>query len=448
MCSEWLSGYAMSNLSNHWVFTPFRLFLSVELADLLIIHWFGCFFDITVFFFLVFKPTRPIATLFSIAFHFMNSRLFSIGMFPWVCLMELPLFYSKSWPKNFLKNQNDENEVKKKVKVAKENKNFFKQKIVTSLILSYCSLQLFLPYSHFLTKGYNNWTNGLYGYSWDMMVHAWDTILVSVKVVDNGNGDIHFLDPYAYTQMDRWTKHADMAVQYSKCVERNLKHDFQNNAKSILKSSNISIYLDVWCSLNGRFQQRIYNPNVDILKADWSPFQDVSWNMPLLKEFTYLRPKMNKLVKDVLSWSNYTDVLFIADFPGLFMENYISTQLTNISLTVLNGAIKYELEGNPTIYSLVSGQSLNVEVGTFHRIYTVSKTPSSYMYTYLNKTMQDQKLNDGSSGNVPDAKPNYPIWKEIMKGIGKYKQFSVHIFNALVCEIFGVPMPRRLKEYS
>lgn len=448
MCSEWLSGYAMSNLSNHWVFSPFRLFLSVELTDLLIIHWFGCFFDITVFFWLIFKPTRPIATLFSIAFHFMNSRLFSIGMFPWVCLMELPLFYSKSWPRNFMKIKNREKDDKKKVKKSKENKNTFKQKIITGLILSYCSLQFFLPYSHFLTKGYNNWTNGLYGYSWDMMVHAWDTILVSVKVVDNGNGNIHFLDPYAYTEMDRWTKHADMAVQYSKCVEKNLQDDFKNNQKSILTSSNISIYLDVWCSMNGRFQQRMYNPNVDILKAYWSPFEDVTWNIPLLKEFTYFRPKLNELVKDVLSWSNYTDVLFIADFPGLFMENYISPQLTNISLTVLNGAIKYEVEGNPTKYSLASGQSLNVEAGIFHRIHTISKSPSSYMYTYLNKTMQDENLNYGSTGAVTDLKPKFPILEETMKRIEKYKKFSLHIFNSLLYELFEVPMPRRLKEYS
>lgn len=56
-------------------------------------------------------------------------------------------------------------------------------------------LQGFLPYSHFLTKGYNNWTNGLYGYSWDMMVHSWDTTVVVVRVVDNGTGEEHFLDP-------------------------------------------------------------------------------------------------------------------------------------------------------------------------------------------------------------------------------------------------------------
>ena len=44
-------------------------------------------------------------------------------------------------------------------------------------------------------QGYNNWTNGLYGYSWDMMVHTWDTVLAVVKVVDHETGQEHFLDP-------------------------------------------------------------------------------------------------------------------------------------------------------------------------------------------------------------------------------------------------------------
>lgn len=63
------------------------------------------------------------------------------------------------------------------------------------LLLGHVFLQGFLPYSHFLTKGYNNWTNGLYGYSWDMMVHSWDTTLVVVKVIDKETGEEHFLDP-------------------------------------------------------------------------------------------------------------------------------------------------------------------------------------------------------------------------------------------------------------
>jgi len=37
-------------------------------------------------------------------------------------------------------------------------------------------------------QGFNNWTNGLYGYSWDMMVHAWNTHHIRIKYVDAASG--------------------------------------------------------------------------------------------------------------------------------------------------------------------------------------------------------------------------------------------------------------------
>jgi len=46
----------------------------------------------------------------------------------------------------------------------------------------------------FFLQGYNNWTHGLYGYSWDMMVHSWNTILILPRVVDNHSGQEMFLD--------------------------------------------------------------------------------------------------------------------------------------------------------------------------------------------------------------------------------------------------------------
>lgn len=78
----------------------------------------------------------------------------------------------------------------------------------------------------------------------------------------------------------------------------------------------MSIHLDVWCSLNGRFQQRMFDPRVDLLTAEWSPLKEVSWLMPLLTEFSSWRTQMMKLEKEVYSWSEYSDVIFVADFPG------------------------------------------------------------------------------------------------------------------------------------
>lgn len=142
-----------------------------------------------------------------------------------------------------------------------------------------------------------------------MMVHSWNTAAVVVKVVDNDSGQERFLDPYEWTQNDRWSKHGDMCVQFAQCAERNLKHIPE-------APTNISVYIDVWCSLNKRFQQRMFDPNYDLLKARWSPFRPVEWLLPILTEYTSFRAEMNRLQNEVYSWSNHSDVLFVADFPG------------------------------------------------------------------------------------------------------------------------------------
>lgn len=44
-------------------------------------------------------------------------------------------------------------------------------------------------------QGYNNWTNGLYGYSWDMMVHSRTHQHVKITYKDGKTGDVGYLNP-------------------------------------------------------------------------------------------------------------------------------------------------------------------------------------------------------------------------------------------------------------
>lgn len=95
-------------------------------------------------------------------------------------------------------------------------------------------------------------------------------------------------------------------------------HDDEAKIRKFITSEDISIYVDVWCSLNGRFQQRMFDPTYDLLKANWSPFTAVEWLLPLLTEYSDFREKMFAIEKEVYEWSNATNVLFVADFPGNF----------------------------------------------------------------------------------------------------------------------------------
>lgn len=178
---DWMTGYSMSGLSRQWVFDPFRLFLDDEAIDLFLVHIGGLCFDLFEGFLLIFDKTRPIGIFFGAMFHGMNSQMFHIGMFPYAMLATLPLFCAYNWPKklfacmpNFivkiLPSQEepqanvhcvypDSDKILKNDQDLKKPKTSKKYQTPTAshmasvfLVLVYIGCQLFLPYSHFITK--------------------------------------------------------------------------------------------------------------------------------------------------------------------------------------------------------------------------------------------------------------------------------------------------------
>lgn len=52
------------------------------------------------------------------------------------------------------------------------------------------------------SQGYNNWTNGLYGYSWDMMVHSRSHQHVKITYRDGRTGELGYLNPGVRLDVD------------------------------------------------------------------------------------------------------------------------------------------------------------------------------------------------------------------------------------------------------
>ncbi|KAG8574611.1 hypothetical protein GDO81_009249 [Engystomops pustulosus] len=184
-----------------------------------------------------------------------------------------------------------------------------------------------------------------------------------------------------FTQTRRWKDHADMLKQYATCLQ------------GLLGAYNISepeIYFDVWVSINDRFQQRLYDPTVDIVKADWSPFHKTPWVKPLLVDLSPWRAKFQE-IEDSLD--NQTDVVFIADFPGLHLENFVSEDLGNTSIQVLQGEVSVEIVKDAKNFTLQSGDHMQLPAGEYHKVYTVSPGPSCYMYLYVNTTAMTLEQN-------------------------------------------------------
>ncbi|XP_073952043.1 gamma-glutamyl carboxylase isoform X2 [Choristoneura fumiferana] len=442
--SEWLTGYSVPNLSAHWVFTPFTLFLTVEQTDYLIVHWFIYLFDLTVAFWMMWSRSRHMAMVFCALFHLMNSRLFTIDGAAPECV-------SLKNCDNDVKNSkerktiNGANLTLQKDELNSEHQSNHvevgqREKITTILIIMYMIMQVFLPFSHFITKGYNNWTNGIYGYSWDMMVHTWDIQSVIVKLVDNEKNSQFYVDPYVLTPNDRWFKHGDMIQQYAMCLKNNLAKESRKPLKHLgMPSQNISIYIDVWCSLNGRFVQRMFNPKLDLLQISWSFYQDLPFLMPIIDNATEWRSVLHRIRKDVHGWNQHSDVVFFADFSGYALKKFIPTEFSNVTLTVLQGQVAFEPEvtkyRNGQSYKLNPGYGTSIDAGMFHRVINIGKETAFYMYTFYNTTEANLKKNDKVV-----SKHNLPIFMELKRRFSDMLVFADNMYNGLYQLFFRLSM--------
>uniref|UniRef100_A0A8C1TBX1 Vitamin K-dependent gamma-carboxylase n=1 Tax=Cyprinus carpio TaxID=7962 RepID=A0A8C1TBX1_CYPCA len=383
--ADWVEGYSMKYLAHHWLFEPFKLILPVELISLMVVHGGGLILDLTAGYLLFFDATRPVAFFFVSYFHCMNSQLFSIGMFSYTMLATSPLFCYPDWPRRFFgrfpeflqpilpfvspapisssscvypKPPSGSGGQQEAHAAPKPTTPSFKHKFRAIFTILYIMEQFFLPYSHFITQ-----------------------VCVQFDLeasVDQRIQRFHNQCKYRYR---RWKDHGDMLKQYATCLSENLPQ---------FNISDPEIYFDIWVSINDRFQQRIFDPRVDIVKADWSPFRPNSWLMPLLVDLSPWRTKVEEIEG---SLDNQTEVVFIADFPGLYLENYVSEDLGNTSVQVLEGLVNVEIVDEKKNYSLQPGEKMQIPAGGYHKVYTVSEGPSCYMYIYVNTTEAELQKN-------------------------------------------------------
>ncbi|CAL8281581.1 vitamin K-dependent gamma-carboxylase [Gadus morhua] len=465
--ADWVEGYSMSYLAHHWLFEPFQMILSVDQVSLLVVHGGGLALDLTAGYLLFFDATRPFGIVFVSYFHCMNSQLFSIGMFAYTMLATSPLFCYPDWPRRFFARfpaplwvllpitapgpQPSSScvypEVQKGGKKApktpssnttpKVSQPRFRHKLATVFAFIYVVEQFFLPYSHFITQGYNNWTNGLYGYSWDMMVHSRSHQHVKITYKDGTTGEVGYLNPGVFTHSRRWKDHGDMLKQYAVCLSANLPR---------YNITEPEIYFDIWVSINERFQQRIFDPRVDIVKADWSPFRPNPWLMPLLVDLSPWRTKFQEIES---SLDNQTEIVFIADFPGLHLENFVSEDLGNTSVQVLQGQVTVEITEENKNYTLETGQQMKLPHGAYHKVYTVSEGPSCYMYVYVNTTEAALQQNFtrllGIQERVRNGTETEPLPPELLPLIATDDQGSEVNATDPVVQLF-LRRQRRMKE--
>jgi hypothetical protein len=231
-----------------------------------IFSWAGMLYDVSIAYFLLNKKTRPFAYLAVIVFHLTTKILFNIGLFPLIMITSTLIFFPAETHQRLLgyigyKTPNVH---------TSWNPGPFVSKSLAGIFALYFSVQVFMPFRHYLYPGNVLWTEEGYRFSWRVMLvekHGMCTFTVKdektgrTQEIVNGN----YLNVFQEKQM---CIQPDFILQFAHHVaaEYQTKHGFQNP----------EVYVQAYVALNGRTSQPFIDPKVNLAQIKDS-FAPKSW---------------------------------------------------------------------------------------------------------------------------------------------------------------------------
>jgi len=229
--------------------------------------WAGAAFDLAVVPLLLFRKTRPYALAAAVLFHFTIWLLFPIGVFSFVMLAAVTVFFAPAWPRRF---------VGRAVRLAPftPSDGFAKPRSwALALAGVYVAVQLLVPLRFALYPGPVNWTEEGFRFAWRVMLvekagHVEFDVTSASPPAKFHVFPRHELTPLQLRQM---ATQPDMIADFA----RHLRERYEAHGHR-----DVRVFADAWVSFNGRRSQRFVDPNVDLASVPRS-FAPKRWILPL-----------------------------------------------------------------------------------------------------------------------------------------------------------------------
>ena len=229
------------------------------------------FLDLFIVPLLIWRRTRIPAFSLALAFHLINARWFTIGVFPYLAIAASTLFFSPTWPRRLFSVFRPE--------VASVPMNdgglpsLWRQWTTLSLVTIYLSLQILVPLRHLLYPGKVNWTHEGHRFSWRMMLTQVHT--QAYFYVTDPNVDRAFqVKPWQHLselQADKMAYRPDMILQFAHYLAMMMPQ---------MGPKPLSVEARIFVSLNGRKPELFVDPNVD-LAAERRSLKHARWLLPM-----------------------------------------------------------------------------------------------------------------------------------------------------------------------
>ena len=243
----------------------------------------GLMLDLLVVPLLLWRRTRMFAFAAAIAFNLINAVIFDIGIFPWLMLGALLIFFPPDLVRRFARAFMSPGEMSLAAKPSPVSAGETRdgnscpalsgsQKLVVGLLAGYLVVQLLFPLRHYLYPGNVSWTEEGHNFAWHMKLRTkgGDAIFIITHPLTGQTWTIDAEDYLKPHQLKMTTK-PDLILQFAHYLaEEKRREGFEN----------VEVRARVMVSLNGRQPQLLVDPNVDLTKEQES-LLPASWIVPL-----------------------------------------------------------------------------------------------------------------------------------------------------------------------
>ncbi len=289
----------IAKLNNDWVYggEPMRIWLSPlaklpKFGDVFAADWIvysfvfgGLLLDLLVVPLLLWRRTRLFAFAAAVAFNLINSVIFEIGIFPWLMLGALLIYFPPDLARRFARAFNSPGEFDdeepsqpdiRPITVAEESSSppsFAPQRLVVGLLAAYFAVQLLLPLRHYLYPGNVSWTEEGHNFAWHMKLRTKVGEAI-FTITHPRTGQTWTIQPKDYLESHQLMKmitKPDLLLLFGHYLaEEKRRQGYED----------VEVRARVMVSLNGRQPQLLIDPDVDLTKEEVS-LLPARWIIPL-----------------------------------------------------------------------------------------------------------------------------------------------------------------------
>jgi len=249
--------------------------------------WTGAIYDLTIVFFLLYKPTRIFAYVTVIIFHMLTLFLFQIGMFPYIMILSTLIFFSAEFHEKLIENAKKWWE---RISFSRSNSSVLSRTqdhktgrftlskstntAITVILGLHFILQLLIPLRFTLYPGNLFWNEQGYRFSWRVML-----------MEKAGYTTFHIYNPETDRrwELSNWkylTKNQEKMMATQPDMILQFAHYLEEHYQKEEGIKDVEIRVESYVTLNGRKSSLLIDPEVDLTEIERG-FKHKKWILPL-----------------------------------------------------------------------------------------------------------------------------------------------------------------------